>query len=51
MTRHKRTRLIPLDRQEIWRLPGTRQWTVVALAQQFRVSRLTIYKILDRAHK
>jgi len=51
MTIHKRTRLTPLDRQEIWRLYGTRQWTVVALAQQFRVSRPTIYKVIDRARK
>lgn len=51
MTMHKRTRLTPLDREEIWRLHGTRQWTVVALAQQFRVSRPTIYKVLERARK
>jgi len=51
MTMHKRTRLTPLDREEIWRLHGTRQWTVVALAQQFRVSRPTIYKVLEWARK
>ena len=51
MTIHKRTRVTPLDREEIWRLYGTRQWTVVALAQQFRVSRPTIYKVLNRARK
>ncbi len=51
MTIHKRTRLTPLDRQEIWQRYGTRQWTVVALAQQFRVSRPTIYKVIDRARK
>jgi len=51
MTIHKRTRVTPLDREEIWRLYGTRQWTVVALAQQFRVSRPTIDKVLNRARK
>ncbi len=51
MTIHKRTRLTPLDREEIWRRYGTRQWTVVALAQHFRVSRPTIYKVIDRARK
>ncbi len=49
MTIHKRTRLTPLDRQEIWKLYGTRQWTVVALAREFRVSRPTIYKVINRA--
>ena len=51
MTMHKRTRVTPLDREEIWRLHGTRQWTVVALAQPFRVSRPSIYKVLERARK
>jgi transposase InsO family protein len=51
MTMHQRTRVTPLDREEIWRLHGTRQWTVVALAQQFRVSRPTIDKVLERARK
>ncbi len=43
--------VIPLDREEIWRLYGTRDWTVVALAQRFRVSRPTIYKAIERARK
>ena len=51
MNIHKRTRLTPLDREEIWRLYGTRDWTVVALAQKFRVSRPTIYKVIERARK
>lgn len=51
MNIHKRTRLTPLDREEIWRLYGTREWTVVALSQRFRVSRPTIYKMIDRARK
>lgn len=41
MTIHKRPSLPPLDGQEIWRLYGTRQWTVVALALRFCVSRPT----------
>ena len=48
MNIHKRTRLTPLDREEIWRLYGTRDWTVVALAQKFRVSRPTICKVVSR---
>jgi transposase InsO family protein len=51
MTVHKRTRVTPLDRQEIWKLYGTKQWTIVALAQEFRVSRPTIYKVINRARK
>lgn len=51
MNIHKRTRLTPLDREEIWRLYGTREWAVVALSQRFRVSRPTIYKVIDRARK
>ncbi|MCP4370655.1 MAG: IS481 family transposase [Deltaproteobacteria bacterium] len=51
MNMHKRIRLTPLDRQEIWRLHGTGNWTIVALAQEFRVSRPTIYKVLHRARK
>ncbi len=49
MNMHKRIRLTPLDRQEIWRLYQTNDWTIVALAREFRVSRPTIYKVLDRA--
>ncbi len=51
MTRHKRTRVTPRDRQEIWKLYGTRQWPIVALAQGFRVSRPTIYKDINRARR
>ena len=51
MNIHKRTRLTPLDREEIWRLYGTREWTVVALSQRFRVSRPTIYKVIDRGEE
>ena len=49
MNIHKRTRLTPLAREEIWRLYGTKNWTIVALAQEFRVSRPTIYKVIKRA--
>ena len=51
MNIHKRTRLTPLDRKEIWRLYGTRERSVVALSRRFRVSRPTIYKVIDRARK
>lgn len=51
MNMHKRIRLTPLDRQEIWRLHGTGNWTIVALAREFRVSRPTIYKVIHRARK
>nr|WP_218110448.1 DDE-type integrase/transposase/recombinase [Ostreibacterium oceani] len=46
---HKRIRLTPLDRQEIWRLYQTRQWRVTDLATRYRVSRPTIYKVLKNA--
>jgi transposase InsO family protein len=49
MNMHKRIRLTPLDREEVWRLYGTGEWTIVALAQRFRVSRPTIYKVINRA--
>lgn len=49
MNMHKRIRLTPLARQEIWRMHGTGDWTIAALAREFRVSRPTIYKVLERA--
>ena len=49
MNIHKRTRLTLLDRQEIWRLYQTRVWKVTQLAEHFRVSRPTIYAVLERA--
>jgi len=51
MNMHKRIRLTPLDRQEIWRLWQTGHWKVAALADHYRVSRPTIYKVLARARK
>jgi hypothetical protein len=47
MTIHKRIRVTPLDREKIWRLHGTSQWTVGALAQQVRVSRPPIAIVLE----
>ena len=49
MNMHKRTRLTPLDREEIWRLYQTRQWKVTHLAEHYRVSRPTIYSALKKA--
>jgi Mor family transcriptional regulator len=46
MVMHKRIRLTPFDRQEIWRLWQTGYWKVTALAEHYRVSRPTIYKVL-----
>ncbi len=51
MVIHKRIRLTPLDRQEIWRLWQTGNWKVSALAVHYGVSRPTIYKALARAWK
>ncbi len=49
MNMHKRIRLTPYDREEIWRLYQTRTWKVTHLAEHFRVSRPTIYKVLRQA--
>ncbi|RYZ96756.1 MAG: hypothetical protein EOO68_16370, partial [Moraxellaceae bacterium] len=35
MNMHKRIRLTPLDREEIWRLYQSRQWKVSHLADRF----------------
>lgn len=51
MNMHKRIKLTPLDRKEIWRLWGAGNYKVAALARHFRVSRPTIYKVLERARK
>jgi len=50
MNVHKRIRLTPYDRKEIWRLHSEEQWRKVNLAKHFRVSRPTIDKVLDRGH-
>lgn len=49
MNMHKRIRLTPLDREEIWRLYQSRQWKVSHLADRYRVSRPTIYAVLKKA--
>lgn len=49
MNVQKRIRLTPHEREEIWRLHGTGNWTKAALAKHFHVSRQTIYKVLARA--
>ncbi len=49
MDMHKRIRLTPLDRKEVWRLYQTRQWKVTLLAQHYRVRRPTIYNVLKKA--
>ena len=51
MVMHKKIRLIPHDRQELWELYQTRTYKVSRLAELFRVSRPTIYKVLGRARK
>jgi transposase InsO family protein len=51
MNVHKRIRLTPHDRKEIWRLHSEEQWRKVNLAKHFRVSRPTIDKVLERARK
>lgn len=51
MIMHKRIRLTPHDREKIWQLWQTGNYKVSRLAESFRVSRPTIYKILGRARK
>lgn len=51
MVMHKKIRLTPHDRQKIWELYQTGTYKVSRLAELFRVSRPTIYKILERARK
>jgi transposase InsO family protein len=49
MNMHKRVRLTPLDRQEIWRLYQSRLWRISHLAEHYRVSRPTLYKVIKQA--
>ena len=51
MVMHKNIRLTPHDRQKIWQLWQTGHYKVSRLAELFRVSRPTIYKVLARARK
>ncbi len=45
---HKRIRLTPIDRKEIWLLYHTGKFTQKSLSDKYRVSRQTISKILKR---
>ena len=51
MNMHKHIRLTPHDRQKVWQLWQTGEYKVSRLAELYRVSRPTIYKILARARK
>jgi len=48
VTIHKRTRLTPMQRQEIYQAYYTDRRRVCDLAREYHVSRPTIYKILER---
>ena len=54
MNMHKRLRLTPLDREEIWKryqdaMLGKSRFIILDVAREFRVSRPTIYKVIQRA--
>jgi len=51
MNMHKRIRLTPHDRQEIWNRYCKGGVKVTDLAIQYRVTPPTIYKVLARARK
>ncbi len=51
MVIHKRTRLTPHQRREVYRLYHQEKRRVSDLAREFHVSRPTIYKILHRGRK
>jgi transposase InsO family protein len=51
MTIHKRTRLTPMQRQEIYRAHFSECRRVCDLAGEYHVSRPTIYKILERGRR
>lgn len=51
MVMHKNIRLTPHDRQKVWQLWQTGEYKVSHLAELYRVSRPTIYKIIARARK
>jgi len=46
MVIHKKTRLTPVQRQEIYSAYHTEKKKVAELAREYQVSRPTIYKIL-----
>lgn len=49
MNIHKNTRLLPFQRQAIWNAYTKDKRTVVSLAEEYKVSRPTIYKVLKLA--
>ena len=51
MNIHKNTRLLPFQRQAIWHAYTKDKRTVVSLAEEYKVSRPTIYKVLKLARQ
>jgi transposase-like protein len=51
MNMHKGIRLTPHDRQQIWQMYQSGDCKITRLAEIFRVSRPTIYRVLARARK
>lgn len=51
MVIHKRTRLTPIQRQEIYQAYHGKRQKVVGLAVAYHVSRPTVYKIIQRGRK
>ena len=49
MNIHKRTRLLPYEREQIWELHSQQRNSVAFLAEFYNVSRPTVYKVLKRA--
>lgn len=49
MNIHKNTRLLPFQRQAIWDAYTKDKRTIVSLAEEYKVSRPTIYKVLKLA--
>jgi transposase len=46
-----RVRLTPEDRQKIWQIYQAGGTNITDLAERFKVSRPTIYKVIERARK
>ena len=51
MVIHKRTRLTPIQRQEIYDAHFKKKGRVCDLAQDYHFSRPRVYKILERARQ
>ena len=51
MVMHKRTRLAPLQREDIYRRYKEDNIRVIDLSREYHVSRSTIYKILERGRQ